>query len=142
MSESPATPAGADQALLIPGPAGRIEAAFDLPEADAMPQPVLAIVCHPLPTEGGTHAQQGGDDGRAQRCANSGAVPRCASTSAAPAQSDGELRRWPWRGCDDLRAVVHWVRATHPATRCGWPVSASARTCRCAPAVESARRMR
>ena len=54
MSESPATPAGADQALLIPGPAGRIEAALDLPEADASPQPVLAIICHPLPTEGGS----------------------------------------------------------------------------------------
>jgi alpha/beta superfamily hydrolase len=54
MSESPAAPASADLPLAIAGPAGRIEAAFDLAEADATPQPVLAIVCHPLPTEGGS----------------------------------------------------------------------------------------
>ncbi len=33
MSESPAAPASADLPLTIAGPAGRIEAAFDLPEA-------------------------------------------------------------------------------------------------------------
>ena len=53
MSERPAQ-AAADPALSIAGPAGRIEAALDLPEADAAPRPLLAIVCHPLPTEGGS----------------------------------------------------------------------------------------
>ena len=42
------------QSLILPGPAGAIEALLDLPEADASPQPVLAIICHPLPTEGGS----------------------------------------------------------------------------------------
>ena len=38
--------------FLIPGPAGHIEVAFD--PADADPQPLLAVICHPLPTEGGS----------------------------------------------------------------------------------------
>ena len=54
MTEDIAKPAAADEALIIPGPAGRIEAALDCPEGDAPAQPVLAIVCHPLPTEGGS----------------------------------------------------------------------------------------
>ena len=40
--------------LFLTGPAGRIEAVLDAPETDVTAQPVLAIVCHPLPTEGGT----------------------------------------------------------------------------------------
>ena len=39
--------------LLLDGPAGALEVAVDFPEpADA--RPLLAVVCHPLPTEGGT----------------------------------------------------------------------------------------
>src|SRR5690606_29037185 len=39
--------------LLLDGPAGALEVAVDLPEpADA--RPLVAVVCHPLPTEGGT----------------------------------------------------------------------------------------
>lgn len=39
--------------VFIPGPAGRLEVAIDLPEpADAVP--AVAIICHPLPIEGGT----------------------------------------------------------------------------------------
>src|SRR5690606_22379416 len=37
--------------LTLPGPAGALELAVDRAEA---PRPVVAIVCHPLPTEGGT----------------------------------------------------------------------------------------
>ena len=51
---SAAKPAAADQSLLLDGPAGPLEVALDQPEADAPALPVLAIVCHPLPTEGGT----------------------------------------------------------------------------------------
>src|SRR5690606_41097093 len=39
--------------LLLDGPAGALEVAVDLPEpADA--RRLVAVVCHPLPTEGGT----------------------------------------------------------------------------------------
>ena len=44
----------AAEPLLLAGPAGRIEAAFDAPDADVPARPLLAIVCHPLPTEGGS----------------------------------------------------------------------------------------
>jgi uncharacterized protein len=39
--------------VFLTGPAGRLEVAVDLPEpGDA--RPVVALICHPLPTEGGT----------------------------------------------------------------------------------------
>ena len=52
MNNPPVQPAAAPEHLTIAGPAGKIEAVIDPPEGT--PQPVLAIVCHPLPTEGGT----------------------------------------------------------------------------------------
>ena len=50
---SPAFPDTATT-LTLPGPAGGLEVAVDPPEADVPAQPVVAVVCHPLPTEGGT----------------------------------------------------------------------------------------
>ncbi|MCW0393755.1 alpha/beta family hydrolase [Xanthomonas sacchari] len=50
---SPAFPT-ASGALTLQGPAGPIEAAVDLPDADVAALPVTAIVCHPLSTEGGS----------------------------------------------------------------------------------------
>jgi alpha/beta superfamily hydrolase len=38
--------------LLLDGPAGALEVAVD--RAEVAPLPIVAIVCHPLPTEGGT----------------------------------------------------------------------------------------
>ena len=49
----PAFPSDA-ATLALPGPAGRLEVAVDPPEAEAERRPLVAIVCHPLPTEGGT----------------------------------------------------------------------------------------
>src|SRR5687768_3440606 len=40
--------------LVLSGPAGDLEAAIDLPDADVAALPFVAVVCHPLPTEGGT----------------------------------------------------------------------------------------
>ena len=40
--------------LTLAGPAGALEAAIDLPDADVPALPLVAVVCHPLPTEGGT----------------------------------------------------------------------------------------
>src|SRR5690606_6450101 len=40
--------------LQLPGPAGALELAVDPPDDDAAPLPLVAIICHPLPTEGGT----------------------------------------------------------------------------------------
>lgn len=43
----------ATQSVVLPGPAGRIEAALDLPAEGSTPRG-LAVVCHPHPLHGGT----------------------------------------------------------------------------------------
>ena len=40
--------------LMLPGPAGQLEVAVDLPEGETAPLPLTVIVCHPLSTEGGS----------------------------------------------------------------------------------------
>lgn len=53
MTQTPDTFPGEAGSFGLAGPAGRIEVAVDLPEADCA-RPAVAIICHPLPTEGGT----------------------------------------------------------------------------------------
>jgi alpha/beta superfamily hydrolase len=111
MSESPAAPADVDQALHINGPAGRIEAAFDLPEAGSMPQPVLAIVCHPLPTEGGSmHNKVVTMTARALR--ESG-IATLRFNFRGVGQSEGVFDDGEGE-LDDLRAVAAWAQDAHP----------------------------
>jgi alpha/beta superfamily hydrolase len=101
----------ADAPLLLAGPAGRIEAALDLPAADVPARPVVAILCHPLPTEGGTmHNKVVTMAARALReCGvatlrfNFRGVGRSEGTFD---EGEGEL--------DDLRAVAAWARTRHP----------------------------
>ncbi|MBS7458098.1 alpha/beta hydrolase [Coralloluteibacterium stylophorae] len=38
----------------LPGPAGALEVAVDLPDADCEARPAVAVFCHPLSTEGGS----------------------------------------------------------------------------------------
>src|SRR3546814_14013388 len=40
--------------VAIAGPAGALELHVDLPDDDVAPLPLVGIVCHPLPTGGGT----------------------------------------------------------------------------------------
>src|SRR3546814_3627709 len=40
--------------VTLTGPAGALELHVDLPDDDVAPLPLVGIVCHPLPTEGGT----------------------------------------------------------------------------------------
>lgn len=101
----------ADDALFLAGPAGRIEAALDAPEADVAPRPVLAILCHPLPTEGGTmHNKVVTMAARALR--------ECGATTLrfnfrGVGQSEGSFDDGEGE-LDDLRAVAAWARARHP----------------------------
>ena len=109
MNEPTAKPAAADAVLVIDGPAGRLEAAYD--EAEATPQPVLAIVCHPLPTEGGTmHNKVVTMAARALReCGIATLRFNFRGVGASEGEfddGDGELQ--------DLRAVVAWARDRHP----------------------------
>lgn len=98
-------------ALALDGPAGPLEVAVDLPEADAPHRPITAIVCHPLSTEGGTmHNKVVTMLARALRELGIAVVRFNFRSVGASAGSfdhgDGEQ--------DDLRAVAGWVRAQRP----------------------------
>ncbi len=102
-------PQAADTSLFIEGPAGRIEALLDPPEAD--PRPLLAIICHPLPTEGGSMHNK-----------------VVTMTTRALRESGATTLRFNFRGVgqsggtfddgggelDDLRAVAAWAKTHHP----------------------------
>lgn len=107
---SPAFPA-ADTALLLPGPTGPLELAVDHADADAAPLAVVCIVCHPLPTEGGTmHNKVVTMAARSLRELGLTTIRfNFRGTGASAGSFDqglGEL--------DDLRAVAAWVRRQRP----------------------------
>ncbi|MBB3834171.1 hypothetical protein FHR55_002393 [Xanthomonas arboricola] len=98
-------------ALTLSGPVGPLDVAVDLPDADVAVQPVTAIVCHPLSTEGGSmHNKVVTMAARALRELGITVVRfnfRSVGTSAGVFDhGNGEQ--------DDLRAVAEWVRAQRP----------------------------
>ena len=106
----PAFP-NASASLLLPGPAGPLEVAVDPSEADVPALPLLAVLCHPLTTDGGTlHNKVVTMAARSLRELGATCVRfnfRGAGASAGVFDAgNGEL--------DDLRAVVAWARAAHP----------------------------
>lgn len=111
----PAFPTAA-AALTLPGPAGALEVAVDPPETEVaglpvVAQPIVAVLCHPLPTEGGTmHNKVVTMASRSLRELGVTTVRfNFRGTGASEGtfdQGEGEL--------DDLRAIVAWVRATRP----------------------------
>lgn len=97
--------------LTVPGPAGALEVAVDPPDAEVAALPVVAVLCHPLPTEGGTmHNKVVTMAARSLRELGATAVRfnfRGTGTSAGGFDhGQGEL--------EDLRAIVDWVRAARP----------------------------
>ncbi len=97
--------------LRLTGPAGDLEAIVDLPDAEVAAQPVVAVVCHPLPTEGGTlHNKVVTMVARALRELGATTLRfNFRGTGASAGQfdhGDGET--------DDLAAVVAWVRRERP----------------------------
>ncbi len=110
-----AFPAGLDPAstgpLLLDGPVGQLEAVIDVPEDDMPARPIVAIVCHPLSTEGGTlHNKVVTMTARALRELGATTLRfnfRGTGVSAGTFDDgEGEL--------DDLRAVAAWVRQHRP----------------------------
>ena len=97
--------------LCIDGPAGRLEIALDAPDADSVAQPVLAIVCHPLSTEGGSmHNKVVTMTARALRELGISVV-RFNFRGVGHSEGvfdDGTGER------EDLRAVAAWARQQHP----------------------------
>jgi uncharacterized protein len=106
--------APADQSLLIDGPAGALELALDEPEPESHPVPVIAVVCHPLPTEGGTmHNKVVTMAARALR--------ECGATTIrfnfrGVGQSAGTFDEGAGES-EDLRAVAAWARQKYPQSQ-------------------------
>lgn len=97
--------------LQLPGPAGALEVAVDPPESDAPRRALLAVICHPLPTEGGTmHNKVVTMAARSLRELGATTVRfNFRGTGASEGAFDhgnGEV--------EDLRAVVDWARAARP----------------------------
>ena len=101
----------ADATLFLAGPAGRLEAALDTPEPDVVALPVLAIVCHPLPTEGGTMHNKVVT--MAARALREVGVTTLRFNFRGVGQSDGVFDDGDGE-LDDLRAVAAWVRERQP----------------------------
>ena len=97
--------------LVLPGPAGDLEAMVDLPETDVAALPLIAVVCHPLPAEGGTmHNKVVTMVARSLRELGAITVRFNFRGTGASAGSfdhgDGETA--------DLAAVVDWARRERP----------------------------
>lgn len=106
---SPAFPVESGPVTLT-GPAGRLEAMVELP-APADARPLVAIVCHPLSTDGGSmHNKVVTMAARALRESGAATVRfnfrGVGESEGAFDQGEGEL--------DDLRAVAAWVRSQRP----------------------------
>ncbi|HJR72536.1 MAG TPA: alpha/beta hydrolase [Luteimonas sp.] len=107
------TPAFPDASgpISLPGPAGLLEAAVEAPEADVAPIPVVAVVCHPLPTEGGSMHNKVVT--MAARSLRELGATTLRFNFRGTGHSEGEFDEG--RGeTDDLRAVVAWVREQRP----------------------------
>lgn len=99
--------------VTLRGPAGAIEAAVEGHDTDCPRRDLVAVVCHPLPTEGGTMHNK-----------------VVTMTARALQQSGATTVRFNFRGvgasegswdegngeADDVRAVCAWVREQRPGT--------------------------
>ncbi len=107
----PSTPAATQDNLILAGPAGALELAIDLPDDDIIAQPAVAIVCHPLPTEGGTmHNKVVTMTARALRELG---IATVRFNFRGTGQSEGSFDEGKGEA-DDLRTVAAWVRAQRP----------------------------
>lgn len=97
--------------VVLPGPAGALEAAVEYPEPDIAAVPVVGVVCHPLPTEGGSmHNKVVTMTARALHEVGATAVR---FNFRGTGHSEGSYDEGPGE-TDDLRAVVAWVREQRP----------------------------
>ena len=96
-------------ALTLPGPSGDLETAVDLPEGPA--QPIVAIVCHPLPTEGGTMHNKVVT--MAARALRECGIATVRFNFRGAGASHGHFDEGHGES-DDLRAVARWVREQRP----------------------------
>jgi alpha/beta superfamily hydrolase len=97
--------------VVLSGPAGALEAAVEYPEPGIPAVPVIGVVCHPLPTEGGSmHNKVVTMTARALRELGATTVR---FNFRGTGHSEGSYDEG--RGeSDDLRAVVAWLRQQRP----------------------------
>lgn len=110
MSESPERFPSEAGTVFIDGPAGRIEAAVDLPEPDEAVGAV-AIICHPLPIEGGTMHNKVVTI--VERALRESGLKTVRFNFRGVGESDGEYDEGRGETLD-LLAVAEWVNATLP----------------------------
>ncbi|HVR80587.1 MAG TPA: alpha/beta hydrolase [Luteimonas sp.] len=99
----------ASTTLLLDGPAGALEITVD--RSEAPPLPAIAIVCHPLPTEGGTMHNKVVT--MAARALRELGLDTVRFNFRGAGHSEGDFDQGVGEA-DDLRAVVAWVRAQRP----------------------------
>jgi hypothetical protein len=116
-SSTPAFPdddawrAGAPAHVSLDGPAGMLEAVVEAADPDVPAQPVVAVFCHPLTTEGGTlHNKVVTMGCRALRELG---VTTVRFNFRGAGRSEGVFNDGAGESAD-LRAVVDWVRAQRP----------------------------
>ena len=97
--------------LVLAGPVGPLDAAVDLPKPEVPAQPVTAIVCHPLSTEGGTMHNK-----VVTMAANTLRDLGVATVRFNFRSVGGSAGRFDHGNGeqDDLKAVVAWVREQRP----------------------------
>lgn len=110
MSQHPAFPETPGP-LTLSGPAGAIEVAVDLPDDDTARVPVTAVVCHPLPTEGGTMHNKVVT--MAARALREQGVATVRFNFRGTGASEGEFDKGDGER-EDLRAIAEWVREVRP----------------------------
>lgn len=104
---------GTPAPITLAGPAGAIEAIVEAPEPGVAPRPIVAILCHPLPTEGGTmHNKVVTMAARA--------LHQCGATTVrfnfrGTGASEGSFDEGNGES-DDLRTVAAWVRDQRPGS--------------------------
>jgi len=109
---NPAFPTDATATLTLQGPAGGLETIVEAAEAPV--RDAVAIVCHPLPTDGGTMHNKVVT--MAARALRESGIATVRFNFRGTGASEGSFDEG--RGeADDLRAVAAWVRQTRPDAR-------------------------
>lgn len=97
--------------LVLDGPVGPLDVAVDLPKPEVPAQPVTAIVCHPLSTEGGTMHNKVVT--MAANTLRDLGVTTVRFNFRSVGESAGSFDHGNGEQ-DDLKAVVAWVRQQRP----------------------------
>ncbi|MBS0216175.1 MAG: alpha/beta hydrolase [Proteobacteria bacterium] len=101
----------ADAALQLQGPAGVLEARLEFPDAGVVRRAGCAIVCHPLPTDGGTMDNKVVTT--VARTLRELGITTLRFNTRGTGNSSGEFDHGVGES-DDLRAVAAWLRAERP----------------------------